>query len=126
MLIANGQGTKWTRMRVHFALPAFSRLQSYLWPRLGILLRTKRKVYQAVLRLILLCGGGMCPVRVVNESVLVFFADDRIRRILRVRCNDCSQMLTCSSTPILNVYRRISPNEGYAGFVTLRDVLRVN
>ncbi len=54
MLVANGQGTGEIRSRINLARSTFSRLQSCLWSRREISLRTKGRVYQAVVRSILL------------------------------------------------------------------------
>ncbi len=56
MFVANGQGTEEIRIRINLARSAFSRLQSCLWSRCEIALRTKGRVYQAVVRSILLYG----------------------------------------------------------------------
>ncbi len=48
MFVANGQGTEDIRSRINLARSAFSRLQSCLWTRREISLRTKGRVYQAV------------------------------------------------------------------------------
>ncbi len=56
MLVANGQGTGEIRSRINLARSAFSRLQSCLWSRREISLRTKVRVYQPVVRSNLLHG----------------------------------------------------------------------
>ncbi len=60
---SNGQGTEEIRSRINLARSAFYRLQSCLWSRREISLRTKGKVYQAVARSILLYGCETWPVR---------------------------------------------------------------
>ncbi len=50
MFVANGQGTEEIRGRISLARSASSRLQSCPWPRHEISLRTKGRVYQAVVR----------------------------------------------------------------------------
>ncbi len=47
MFIANGESTEEIRSRINLARSAFSRLQSCLWSRREISLRTKGRVYQA-------------------------------------------------------------------------------
>ncbi len=59
MFVANGQGTDEIRSRINFARSAFSRLQSCLWSRREISLSTKGRVYQVVVRSILLYGCEM-------------------------------------------------------------------
>ncbi len=46
MFVAKGQGTEEIRSRINLARSAFSRLQSCLWPRREISLRTKDRVSQ--------------------------------------------------------------------------------
>ncbi len=48
IFIANGQGTEEIRSRINLARYALSNLQSCLWSRRETLLRTKGRVYQAV------------------------------------------------------------------------------
>ncbi len=52
-------------------------------------MRTKGRVYQAVVRSILLYGCETWPVRVADERMLEVFDNDSILRILRVRRRDC-------------------------------------
>ncbi len=54
MFIANGQGTEDIRSRINLARSAFSRLQFCFRSRREISLCTKGRVYQAVVRSILL------------------------------------------------------------------------
>ncbi len=48
--VANGQGTEDIRSTINLARSAFSCLQSCLWTRREISLRTKGRVYQVVVR----------------------------------------------------------------------------
>ncbi len=113
IFVANGQGTEGVRSRIKLARSAFSRLQSCLSSLREISLRTKGRVYQAVVRSILLYGCEAWPVRVVDERMLEVFANDRIRRILRVRRRDCvpsvelRRCLCLTSIPVLFVQRRL-------------------
>ncbi len=75
----NSQGTEEIRSRINLARSVFSRLQSCLWSRRDILLRTKSRVYQAVVRSILPYGGETWPVRVADEMMLEVFDNDSIR-----------------------------------------------
>ncbi len=69
MLITNGQGTEEIRSRINLARSAFSfRLQSCLWPRREISLRTKTRVYQAVVRSILFYSCETWPARVADVT----------------------------------------------------------
>ncbi len=79
----------------------------------SILLRTKSRVYQAVLRSILLYGCETRPVRVDAERMLEVIDNDSIRRILRVRRKGCMpsvelrRRLCLTSIPALLVQRRL-------------------
>ncbi len=112
MFVANGWGTEEIRSRFNLARSAFSRLQSCLWSRREISLRTKGRVYQAVVRSILLYGCETWPVLVANERMLEVFDNDSIRRILRVRRIDCvpsvelQRRLCLTSIPALLAQRR--------------------
>ncbi len=113
MFVANGQGTEETRSRINLARSAFSRLQSCLWSRCEISLRTKGRVYQAVVRSILLYGCETWPVRVADERMLEVSDNDSIRRILRIRRRDCvpfvklRRRLCLTRIPALLVQRRL-------------------
>ncbi len=80
--------------------------------RREISLSTNGRVYQAVVRSILLYGCETWPVRVADERVLEVFDNDSIRRILRVRRRDCvpsvelRRRLCLTSIPALVVQRR--------------------
>ncbi len=113
MFVANGQGTGEIKSRINFARSAFSRLQSCLWSRREISLRTKGRVYQAVVRSIFLYGCETWPVRVADERMLEVFDNDSIRCILHVRRRDCvlsveqRRRLSLTSLPALLVQRRL-------------------
>ncbi len=76
-------------------------------------MRTKGRVYQAVVRSILLYSCETWPVRVADERMLEVFDNDSIRRILRVRRRDCvpsvelRRRLYLTSIPALLVQRRL-------------------
>ncbi len=113
MFVANGQCTENSKIRINLARSAFSRLQPCLWSRREILLRTKGRVYQAVVRSILLYGCETWPVRVAEERSLEAFDNDSIRRILHVRRRDCvpsmelRRRLCLTHIPALLVQRRL-------------------
>ncbi len=113
MFVSNGQGTEEIRSRINLARSAFCRLQCCLWSRREISLRTKGRVYQAVVRSILLYGCKTWPVRVADERMLEVFGNDSIRRILRVRRRVCvpsvelHRRLSLTSMPALLVQRRV-------------------
>ncbi len=112
VVVANGQGTEEIRSKINLARSAFSRQQSCLWSRREMSLRTKGRVYQAVMRSILLYSCETWPVRVADERMLEVFDNDNIRRILRVRRRDCMppvelrRRLCLTSMPALIVQRR--------------------
>ncbi len=83
---------------------AFFRLQTYVWSGREISLRTKNRVYQAVLRSILLYGCETWPVPVADERMLEVFDNDSIRRILRVRRRDYVPSMELRRTPLLYKY----------------------
>ncbi len=99
--------------RINLARSAFSRLQSCLWSRREISLRTKGRVYQAVVCSILLYGCEIWCVRVADEGILKIFDNDSTRRILRIRRRDCvssvelRRHLCLASIPPLLVQRRL-------------------
>ncbi len=70
MFVANGQGTEEIRSMINLARSAFSCLQSCLWLRREILMPAKGRVYQAVVRSILLYGCETWPVRAADEKTL--------------------------------------------------------
>ncbi len=89
MLVANGQGTEGIRSRINLTRSAFSHLQSCLWSRREISLRTKGRVYQAVVHTILLYGCETLLERVADERMLEVFDNASIHHILSVRRRDC-------------------------------------
>ncbi len=112
MFTANAQGTEKTRSWINPVHSAFSCLQVCLWSRHEILLHTKSKAYQAVVRTILLYGCKKWPVRLADERMFEVFDNDSIRRILHVMHRDCEssvelrRRLCLTSIPALIVQRR--------------------
>ncbi len=100
--VANGQGTEGIRSRINLARSAFSRLQSCLWSRREISLRTKGRVYQAVVRSIMLYSCETWLVRIADERMLDVAAS------------------------ALQVYRHCSCKEGSADLAMLQDVPVMN
>ncbi len=76
-------------------------------------MRTKGRVYQAVVRSILLDGCETWPVRVADEKMLEVFDNDSLHRILCVRRGNCApsvelrRRLCLTSIPALLVQRRL-------------------
>ncbi len=69
----NGQGPEEIRSRINLARFAFF----CIWSQLEISLRTKGRVYRAVVRSILLYGCKTLPVWVANEMMLAVFEIDK-------------------------------------------------
>ncbi len=111
-LISNARGTKEVRSRIKLTHIAFSRLHFCFLSRREISLRTKGKVNQTTVRLLLLYGCETWPVRVADERMLGVFENGSIRRILNERCSDCvptailRRRLCLTSIPALLVQRR--------------------
>ncbi len=122
MFVVNGQGTEEIRSRINLARSTFSRLQSCLWSRREISLHTKARVYQAVMRSILLYGCETWPVRVANERMLEVFGYSSIRRILRARRRDCEPSVELRR----HLCRHCPCKEGSAGLVMLQGVTKVS
>ncbi len=84
-----------------------------LWSRREISLRTKGRVYQAVVRSILLYGFEIWPARVADEMMLDVFDNDSIHGILCVRRRNCvpsvklSRRLCLTRIPAMLVQRRL-------------------
>ncbi len=68
MFIENGQGIEETRSRIKLVRSTFFRLQSCLWSKREISLRTRGGVYHAVVRSIFLYGCETWPVREAGEG----------------------------------------------------------
>ncbi len=70
MFDANGHGAEEIRSGIYIARSTFSRLQSCFWSRRYISLRTKSRIYQVVVRSILLYDCETWLVRVADERML--------------------------------------------------------
>ncbi len=81
MFIANGQRTEEIRSRINPGRSAFSRLQSCLWLRCEISLRTKCRVTQTV----------VCSILIYGCQTLAVLDNDSICQILLMRRRDCIQ-----------------------------------
>ncbi len=84
----NSQGTMEARNRINLARSDLSRLQSCLWSWREISLRTKGRVYRAVVRPTLLFNCETWHVRVACGLY-----NDSIRRILYVRSRNCMPLV---------------------------------
>ncbi len=87
MLTAYGQDAEDIRGRINLAC---SRLQPCFWLQCEISLRTKGRINQADMRLILLYGCETWPIRVAEGTMLAIFHNDSTRRMLNVRGSDCA------------------------------------
>ncbi len=79
-------------------------LQSYLWLWRQISLRTKSRIYHAVVRLILLYDCETWPEQVADERMLGVFDNDNIHRILHVRRRDSVPPLPYKYTGTARIY----------------------
>ncbi len=89
--------------------------------------RTKGRVYQAVVRSILLYGCETWTLRVTDERMLEAFDNGSIRRILRVRRRDCVPSVelhrrncltgnySCKEGPLVWTRRKTSRRWAYQG-----------
>ncbi len=98
---------------INLARSAFPRLRSWLWSRREISLRTKSRVYQIVVRSIVLYGCQTWTVRVADERMLTVFDNESIHRIQHAKRRDwvpkveLRRRLCLASTPALLVQRRL-------------------
>lgn len=83
--IGTGQGMNEIETRINAARAAFCRLQRRLWSRPEIRLRTKIRIYQALVRSILLYGCETWPIRKADLRRVEVFDHYNLRRILHVR-----------------------------------------
>ena len=86
--IPTGQGYADVERRINSARAAFIRLQRCLWSRREIELNTKCRIFQSIVRNVLMYGCETWPLRVSDERRLEVFDNDCLRRILRVRRAD--------------------------------------
>lgn len=87
-VVPSGQGEAQVAHRIGAARSAFVRLQRHLWGRREISAVTKGRVYQAIVRTILLYGCETWPMKVADQRKLEVFDNDCLRRILRRRRSD--------------------------------------
>ncbi len=88
-------------------------------------MRTKGRVYQVVVRSILLYGCEAWPVRVANGRMLEVFANDSIRRIVRVRHRACVPSVELRRRLCLTSIVALLVQKGSTGLVMLPDVPKV-
>ena len=111
--LATGQGYAEISCRINQARAAFARLQPCLWARREVSITTKARVFQAVVRSILLYGSETWPVRAEDLHKLEVFDNDCLRRILRHRRVDrvpiieLRKKLKLLSIPEILVQRRL-------------------
>lgn len=85
---ATGQGFSDIERRISLARHVFSSLQRNLWSRQEVSVKTKGRIYQAIIRSILLYGSETWAMRVADQRRLEVFDNDCLRRILRRRRSD--------------------------------------
>ncbi len=81
--------------RIGLARSAFTRLKATLWTRRGISLKTKGRIFEALVRTVLLYGCETWTVHVEDLRQLEVLDDDCLRCILRYSHSDRVR----SSTP---------------------------
>ncbi|VDN56297.1 unnamed protein product [Dracunculus medinensis] len=105
----NGQAKDDITTRITAARNAFFRLTKPLWNRREIIIKTKIRIYNAVIRSILLYGSETWPMRVEDIKKLSAFDHSCLRYVLRIRADKISQdriHLRSNNTCINNVIER--------------------
>ncbi len=85
---ATGQAVDEIAGRISLARATFNRLHTSLWLRCEISHRTKGRIYESVVRTIMLYGCETWPLRVEDQRRLEVFDSDCLRRILGYRRQD--------------------------------------
>ncbi len=85
---ATGQAFGEIKARINVARAAFNRPQPSLWSRPEISRRRKGRIYESVVRTILLYGCEYWPLRVEDQRCLEVFGNGCLRRILGRRRRD--------------------------------------
>ena len=81
-IMLSGQGAAEVDRHIGAARSTFVRLKRSLWGRREISTATKGRIYQAIVRTILLYGYKMWPLRVVDLQKLEVFNNDYLHYIL--------------------------------------------
>ncbi len=79
---AAGQAVGEIAARINFARATIDRLHTSLWSRHEISRRKKGRIYESMVRTILLYDCGSWPLRVEDQRGLEVFDNDYLRRIL--------------------------------------------
>ena len=112
-MVPTGQGVAEVERRIGAARSAFGRLRRCLWSRREITSTTKGRIYQAVVRTILLYGCETWPMRVADQRRLEVFDNDCLRSILHYRRLDrvptatLRQRLSLRPLPSVLLQRRL-------------------
>ncbi len=110
---ATGQAKDEISGRIGLARSAFARLKSALWSRREISLKTKGRIYEALIRTILLYGCETWPVRVEDLRRLEVFDNDCLLCLLRccrrdrVPCASLRQRCSLRALPSVLLQRRL-------------------
>ncbi len=80
--LLHGQAVGDIDARINLARVTFNRLYTSLWSRHDISRRTKGRIYESVVRTILLYDCETWPLRVEDQRRLEVFDNDCLRRIL--------------------------------------------
>ncbi len=110
---ATGQAKDEISGRIGLARNAFTRLNATLWSRREISLKTKGRIYEALVRTSFLYGCETWPVRVEDLHRLEVFDNDCLRCFLRcsrrdrVRCSTLRQRCSLRALPSVLIQRRL-------------------
>ena len=88
LILPSGQAHDEIRMRIDHARSAFFRLKKALWNRVEVSLKTKVRVYKAVVRSVLLYGCETWPLRCEDTRKLEVFDHWCLRIISKVRWSE--------------------------------------
>ncbi len=103
---AIGQAKDEISGRIGLTRSTFTRLKATLWSRTEISLKMKGRVYEALVRTILLYGCETWPVRVEDLHRLEVFDNDCLRCILRYSHRD-RQRCSLRALPSIPLQRRL-------------------
>ena len=88
IITPSGQPVEEVKARISAAHAVFAQLNNSLWRRREISLRTKIKIYKAVVRSVLLYGAETWCMRVEERRQLEVFDHSCLRRVTRTRWQD--------------------------------------
>ncbi len=110
---ATGQAVDGIAVRINLARATFNPLHTSLWSRLEISRRTKERIFESVVRTILLYGCETWPLRVEDQRSPEVSDNDCLRRLLgrrsldRVPCAVFRRQLHLRALPPVLLQRRL-------------------